>query len=79
LLVLWLLLALYIISTRDALGLIILALVSLFVFLPALVIWLGTRRASQHAGDADRHADGSTPPGEDAADMVDMADGADAE
>ncbi len=68
LLALWLLLAVYIVWTRNALGYAILALVGIFVFLPALVIWLGARRASQHAGDADPHSDGNAPPGEDAVD-----------
>jgi lipid-A-disaccharide synthase-like uncharacterized protein len=72
LLALWLVLAVYIIWTRDAIGIIILALVGLFVFLPALVIWLGTKRASQHADDADPHADGNAPPGEHVVDTMDI-------
>jgi len=76
LLALWLVLAIYIIWTRDALGIIILALVGLFVFLPALVIWLGTKRASQHAGDADPGSDRKVSAGED---TVDAVDGMDAE
>ncbi len=75
LLALWLLLAVYIIWTRNTLGFIILALVGVFVFLPALVIWLGTRRASQHAGDADSDSDRNAPPqGEDVADTADTMD-----
>lgn len=69
LLALWLLLAVYIVWTRNALGYVILVLVGIFVFLPALVIWLGARHASQHAGDADPRSDGNAPPpGEDVVD-----------
>jgi Flp pilus assembly protein TadB len=73
LLALWLLLAVYIVWTRNPLGYIILALIGVFVLLPALIIWLGTRRARQRAGDEDPGEgpglDGHRlPPGEDAAD-----------
>ncbi len=55
LLALWALLAIYVVWTGDALGYVILALAGLFIFLPALVIWLGTRRSAprEHPGGGE--------------------------
>ncbi len=63
LLTLWALLAVYIIWTRDTLGYIILALVGLFVFLPALVVWLGARSGRQSADNAHMGRDDDAAPG----------------
>jgi Flp pilus assembly protein TadB len=68
LLALWLLLAAYIVWTRNTLGYVILALVFIFVFLPALLIWLGTRRASQRTNDDLPGMDGDESPRDDAED-----------
>jgi hypothetical protein len=62
LLVLWLALAVYIVWTRNTLGYIILALVGLFVLLPALIIWLAARRAGQRPADELPGIDGHGPP-----------------
>lgn len=65
LLVLWVILAIYIVWTGNTLGYIILALVSLFVFLPALVLWLAMRRASMaEPGNDQEPPDDETAHGE---------------
>ncbi len=55
LLALWGLLAIYVMWTGNTLGYVILALAGLFVFLPALLVWLGARHAAQseHPGEGE--------------------------
>lgn len=52
LVVLWLLLAIYILWARDPLGYVILILVGIFAVLPALVVWIASRRSQRSGGDA---------------------------
>jgi hypothetical protein len=61
LVILWVLLAIYIIATRDPIGYVILALVTVFLGLPALVLYLGNRgRApSEHETGPDHDRPGS--------------------
>lgn len=59
LLILWLLLAGYIVWTRDPLGFVILILFGIFIALPALVLWIGARRAGTDAPDELPGRDGA--------------------
>ena len=58
------LLILYILITRDSLGLALLALFAVFLGLPALVLFLGNRRGPQPPSKRDEapSRNGATPP-----------------
>jgi hypothetical protein len=62
--ILWVLLAIYIFITHDPLGYVILALVTIFVGLPALVLYLGNRSRASRRNDS---AESDERPGSDGA------------